>query len=207
MGKLTLLTESVPATPGAGYAVQYPDSLTKRLALVDDAGKVTGIISKRDSTAAQGPGFASDTYLTDSGILIPSGGMRVGQRYQWKIGVTKTAAGTASAVYTVRIGSAQTTADTSRLAMTASAAQTAAADEGLLMVDYVVRSVAASGVCAGCAAWAKTLAGNAGLGGSEVAVGAGFDNQALAGLFVGLSINGGASAAWTVDIVSADLIA
>ena len=108
-----------------------------------------------------------------------------------------------AAVYTVRIGTAKTTSDASRLALTATVAQTAVASAGLIVVSVVVRSVSQSGAIAG----GVGVAASVGLGSGIDGVGATFDNSALAGQFIGLSINGGASAAWTVTSVSAEMLA
>jgi len=205
MADILIDNEAVPSTPASGKSLIYVDSTTKGLVHVDDTGRVKGSLSRNDATASLGAGFASDTYVTNSGLLIPSSGMKAGQLYKWMIAGSKTAAGTATAVYTIRIGTGQAVTDTSRLALTAGA-QTAAADNGLLIVVVQVRSVSATGVISGCAAWAKTQAGTAGLGGSIDGVSSSFDNSALAGQYVGLSINAGASAAWTLTVVSAELI-
>lgn len=178
---------------------------TERLAMhamdLDEAGHSASVV-RRSSTASQGAGFSSDTYVTDSGLLIPSYGMKVGQLYRWTLSLSKTAAGTAAAVVTVRIGSAQTTADTARLTLTASVAQTATADNGLLHVIVGIRSVSATGVIAG----GFGVASAGGLGGGADGVSSTFDNTNLDGLYVGLSINGGASAAWTLTHVAGELV-
>lgn len=157
------------------------------------------------STASQGAGFATDTYVTGSSLQIPTGGMVAGMRFEWTITASKTAASTAVPSYNVRIGSNQSTADTSRLALTASAAQTAVTDAGVLTVSVIVRSVGASGVIAGGSGWASR-GGATGFGGGASNVSASFDNSNLAGQFIGLSMNGGASAAWTVQSVYAELV-
>jgi hypothetical protein len=201
MADILIDTQGAPATPAAGKAVLFIDSTTKRFITLNDAGNFNGRLSGNDASASQGAGFASDTYVTNSGILIPSIGMKAGQLYRWLISLSKTAAGTAAAVVTVRIGAAQTTSDTSRLALTASVAQTAAAANGILQVMVGVRNVGASGVIAG----GFGMMSSVGLGGGADGVSSSFDNSALAGQFVGLSINGGASAAWTITHVSCDL--
>lgn len=202
MADLLLDVQSAPATPAAGQAALFVDTTSKRLVQVDDTGMRCGApLSRKWSTASQA-GFAADTYVTNSGILIPSFGMQAGQKYRWVITGAKTAAGVAAAVYTVRIGSLQTTGDTARLTLTANVAQTAAVSGGVLTVEVLVRSVGASGVIAGGVGWAASV----GFGGGISALAAGFDNSALAGLFIGLSINGGASAAWTLDSVEALLV-
>lgn len=157
------------------------------------------------STSNQGAGFATDTYVTNSGLLIPAGGMVAGMRFQWTITATKTNASTASPIYTVRIGANQSTADTSRLSWTASAAQTAVTDGGVLTISVLVRSVSASGVIAGGGGWASR-GGATGFGGGGSGVSAAFDNSNLAGQYIGISINGGASASWTIHSVYAELI-
>jgi hypothetical protein len=202
MADLLIDNQSVPSTPAAGKAVVYIDSTTKKVGLVDDAGLVRGTLSRNAATASQGAGFASDTYVTNSGLLIPSCGMKAGQLYRWRITLSKTAAGTAATVLTVRIGSTQTTSDTSRLALTSSTAQTAAVAEGILYIEVGVRNVSATGVIAGGFGFAAAV----GLGGGKDGVSSTFDNSALAGQYVGLSINGGASAAWTITHVDAELI-
>jgi hypothetical protein len=205
MGLLYLDADSNPAVPPGGRSVTIYDNVSKGMCTQNDAGRWSGSLSRNDATASQGPGFAADTYVTNSGLIIPSFGMKAGMLFRWFVTASKTAAGTAAAVYTVRIGAAQGVGDTARLALTA-AAQTAAADNGLLIVIASVRNVGASGVIAGAASWAKTQAGTAGLGGSIDGVSSTFDNSALAGQYVGLSINGGASAAWTLTAVSSELI-
>lgn len=207
MADLLMDNETLPSTPAAGKSIWFVDSTVKRLVNLDDAGMVKGLLSKNFSTASQGAGFAADTYVTNSGLLIPSFGLIAGMYVRWVITGSKTAAGVAQAVYTIRVGSGQATTDTSLLALTAGA-QTAAADNGTLVVTAVFRSVGAgsAAVIAGGASWAKTQAGTAGLGGSLDGVSSGFDSTAKAGQFLGLSINGGASAAWTLTSVAAELI-
>jgi hypothetical protein len=157
------------------------------------------------STADDATGFASDTYVTGSSLLIPSGGMVAGMRFVWTITAVKTAASTATPTYTIRIGANQSTADTSRLALTANNAQTAVTDKGILTVTCLVRNVGASGVIAGGSGWAART-GAVGFGSGSSAVSSTFDNSNLAGSYIGLSINGGTSSAWTINSVYAELI-
>ena len=202
MATLTLDTQSAPATPPSGKGRMFFDSTTKKLCFVDDSGMIGGRLYHRTSTASQGAGFASDTYVTDSGLLIPSFGMKAGMVFRWWITLSKTAAGTAATVVTVRTGANQSTADTSRLALTSSTAQTAAVAEGIIMVTAVVRSVSATGVVAG----GFGVMAPVGLGGGKDVVSGTFDNTAMQGLYMGLSINGGASAAWTITTVQGEII-
>jgi hypothetical protein len=194
--------QTAPTTPAAGKSVAWNDSTTKAFVHTDDSGRHTGSLSRNDAVGSLSIA-AADTYITNSGLLIPSFGMKTGMLFRWFITVTKTAAGTAQAIYTVRIGSNQSTADTSRLALTATTAQTAAVSSGILIVIAHVRTVSASGVIVG---GVGVTSNNAGLGSGISGVSSTFDNTALAGQYLGLSINNGTAGAWTVETVTSELI-
>ncbi len=205
MARLRLAEQSKPGTPAAGYSTTWPDSTSPQWFTIDDAGRVWGR-SFNAATAAQGAGFSSDTYVTNSDILIPSFGFQAKTVFVWTVSASKTAASTATPVYSIRIGANRTTGDTARLAITGPA-QTAAADVGELTILVTVRSVGASGVIQGSTFWRHNGAAvgfcNNDAGAVE-ATSSGFDNSALGGQYIGLSINGGASAAWTLTQVRAE---
>jgi hypothetical protein len=206
MGTALFDNQSVPATPAAGKSRLYVDSTTKRPILVDDTGGLRGtFLSGNDSTASQTLGTAN-TYVTNSGILIPSTGMKAGMLFRWYAFYTKTAASTATVAYTVVIGPNQTTADTVRATLT-SVAQTAVVDGGLFMFMFHIRSVGASGATAFNYSISGKVAANAvGFGSSALdVVPSTFDNTALAGQYVGLCINPGAASAWTSTMVECKL--
>lgn len=207
---LILLNESaLPGTITSGKGGLWWDTTSSLFFTKNDANRYFGQ-SNNASTASQGAGFASDTYVTDSDILIPGFSMQAKTIFRWVISVSKTAAGTATPVYTFRIGAARTTADTSRLVLTGPA-QTAAADVGVITLHLVCRNVGAAGVLQGTVSINHNGAA-AGLANNDAsaveATSAGFDNQvaAIAGQFIGLSINGGASAAWTITQVRAEVV-
>lgn len=201
MADILIDAQANPSTPAASKGVIYLDNTTKRLALLDDGGIVrAGGLSGNHATAQQ-TGFATDTYVTGSGILIPSVGMQVGQLYWWEIGIEKTAAGTTAFVATVRTGSLQSVSDTSRCALTQTVAQAATASANILFVRAFVRTVSASGVLVGSMGFTGTQMGD-----GDRIVSSTFDNTAMAGLYVDLSINGGTSASYTIDYVKAGLI-
>mgnify|MGYP001429685839 CR=1 FL=1 len=153
-------------------------------------------------------GFSSDTYVAGSSIPIPSISMTAGMWWRWQLVIVKTAAGTAQPAWSVRIGANQSTADTARLSIS-TAAQTAAVDLALVTILVNCYSVGASGVLKG-AVWiqhnlaatgfANTPAGFNLVGGTS----AGFDNRSLGGSYIGLSINAGASADWSISQVLAE---
>jgi hypothetical protein len=130
--------------------VLWVDSTTKKGVIqTDDSGIHHGILSHNNSTAAQGAITTTEVYLTGSGIKIPSFGMQVGMTFVWYISASKTAASTAAPIWTWRIGAAQTTGDTSRLALTSGQAQTAVASDGTLIAMVTVPTVSATGTIAG----------------------------------------------------------
>lgn len=160
------------------------------------------------STAAQGAGFATDTYLTGSNVAIPSGYPVVGTSYRLWFSVSKTAAGTATPILIVRYGTAGSTADTARLTFTFGAG-TAAVDRGILEVLATFRTVGSgtSAVLQGTARLTSNLT-TTGLSNAvkalEVTSG-GFDST-VASSIIGASYNGGASAAHTLQLVRSELI-
>lgn len=161
------------------------------------------------SVASQGAGFASDTYLTGSEIAIPAGSLKAKTVYHCVFNVTKTAAGTATPIINIRFGTNGTTADTSLGTLTFSA-QTAAIDEGMFQVWVTFRTVG-GGTSAviqslGRLTHRLSITGfGTGVSEPEIATSGGFDST-VANSIIGLSINGGTSAAWTVSLVQAELI-
>ena len=159
------------------------------------------------STTSQGAGFASDTYLTGSNILLPSSRPKVGTLYRCRFHAVKTAAGTATPIIQLRYGTNASTADTSICSFTFGSG-TAAADTGWWEVVGLFRSVGSgtSAVIAGC----TNLTSNLTTTGFSNAVkvvqttSSGFDST-TANTYLGVSVNGGSSASWTVQIVHAVL--
>lgn len=209
MARIIMAEESTPATPSAGNGTIYVDSTSSKLSFVDDSGRkyiVTGGGVTNSSIAALTVN-AADTYVTDSDLLIPAFGVQAKTRFTWNISASKTAAGTATPIYTIRTGAARTTSDTARLALTGPA-QTAVADIGTLTIMVTVRNIGAAAVIAGTAFWAhRGTAANtttSGTGFANDTTGhvegnsAGFDSSALAGTFIGLSLNSGTAGVWTV---------
>lgn len=182
----------------------FVDSSAGILCTKDSAGIYRGR-SKNAAIASQA-GFAADTYVLNSNLVIPSFSLQAKTRLLWLISAAKTAAGIATPIFQIRIGAAGALADTSRLTLTGSA-QTAAIDQGVFLIMATVRNVGAAGVIAGTLSLAHNLAATgfaSNAAGVVEANGAGFDNTALGGLHIGLSINGGASAAWTVTQVQVE---
>jgi hypothetical protein len=207
MADILLDEQSVPSTPSAGTGVIWPDTATSGLAYRDDAGKtspITGTLSS--GTAAQVLGTA-DTVVTGSRVLVPSAGLQVGSVYHVRVSLSKNATGTAAPVWTVRLGTAGTTSDASQWTHTG-VAQTAIAETGYYELLCTVRSIGASGVLQGTLTVART-GGTAATGLASVPVvevsGAAADKTWASGQGLLLSINPGASSAWTVTQCVAEL--
>lgn len=158
------------------------------------------------SIAAQGAGFAADTYLTGSYVPIPAGRLQPKSKYRLRFHASKTAAGTATPIVTVRLGTAGTTADAARATLTHTA-QTAAVDTMVYDLSVNFRAVGTTAVITALGVLDHTLAAT-GFSVSNTsiinAVSASFD-ATTANLGIGVSVNGGTSAAWTVQLVEAEV--
>lgn len=201
-----LLTHELPVNEGG---VSKKVTLDQILALDGAMSSAYGPYA-----APQGPGFAADTYLTGSRCLIPAatgrGSLKSGSIYRCKIPISKTAAGTAAPTLTVRFGTAGTTSDAT-IGTINLPAQTAAADEGLIEL-FVTWATVGSGTAAAIRYFASLAhrLSTTGLANSATPViipssaGNGHSSQ-LASAGIGVSINAGASAAWTTGVVQAEL--
>lgn len=162
----------------------------------------------RASNADQSP-FATDTYLAGASIPIPNSRLQVGSIYECEFNVAKTAAGVAAPVITLRIGTLGTVSDSSKGSLTFSA-QTAVSDEGLFKVQLVWRTLGSG--TSGLVRLVGSLIHENGITGlstknSDIVTtnSVGYDST-VANSIIGLSVNGGASAAWTIHLVQSKLI-
>ncbi len=166
------------------------------------------------STAAQTPTAGTDTYLAGSLIPLPVGGFRGptgsaqdGSKITWRIVMTKTAVGTVASTFTIRVGTAGTTGDTSRC--TAFSTGTASAAIDVAVVNITVYATAGGAVATlNCSATlTHTLTATTGWNTSGYVVQAyttqtSFDSTP-AGTKIGLSFNGGTSLVATIQSVDA----
>ena len=160
-----------------------------------------------DASIADQVGFDVDTYVADSNIIIPSHGFALRSMFYWRISASKTADGLASPVYSIRVGTGLSTLDTAILQLTGSP-QTADTDNGVLHVMATVRAIGTLTVVQGSAWWVhKGKSGSHAVGFCEDNTGqvdgtsATFDSTAFAGQYIGLSIDAGTDAAWTITQV------
>ncbi len=164
-------------------------------------------VATKSQNISGATGFSTDTYLTNSNIKFPTP-PKVGTTYKLLFDVTKTAAGTATPILTIRLGTAGAIADTARCVLTFGAG-TAAVDVGLLEAICTFKTVGATtlAVLVAMSRWTTNLTTTGLTNAQKVALStsAGFDST-VKDLIIGASYNGGASAAHTITLVRAEVI-
>lgn len=195
-GTALLGTERIPMVQAGGTDYTTPQALDAYIGPIRKAAVAAQALS------------AADTYLTDSRLVLPQARMQAGVVMRGRIVLTKTAAGVASPVFSIRAGTAGSTADTAMLTYTG-VAQTAVVDTGYLEFQCTFRVVGASAVLASWLRFDHDLAST----GFATAT-RGFQGQAVSSTFnsaasnmgIGVSINPGASAAWTMQQSYVELV-
>jgi hypothetical protein len=210
MAGLLLDNEALPAAPAAGKLIVVGHTATKQLVVRDDSGKTATLTGEiQNYNTADVVANAADTYITGSGLTVPTGMLlQVGTRFKWRFYITKTAAGVASPVFTIRVGTAGTTADAARVTFTQVAAQTAAVDAAFVEISAILRNVGAAGVLAAglCMNHVLATTGFSTLGTNvQQVTSAGFDTT-VAGTIIGVSVNPGAAGVWTFPVVGAQML-
>lgn len=165
-----------------------------------------GLEVRNFSVVAQVIATAARDFVDGSQLLVPSSGLKVGSKIRFVLDLTKTAAGTASAVFDIAFGTDGDVNDTARVSFT-KIAGTAAIDTMRVVIEAVVRSVGSAGVVVGQFSMTHNLlaTGFSTLpAASLVTISSGFANDGQE-LFIGLNITSGASDVWTVQKVEASL--
>lgn len=200
---------SLPASCAGTTAKLLYNSTTNLFSCGTDQTSAAGTATQfNQSVAAQTPAV-TDTYVIGSSIAIPSATLKIGTRYHLVFNVSKTsAAGTATPILNVRFGTLGTTGDAAKCTLTWTA-QTAATDSGTFEVWTTFRAVG-SGTTAilQCSGQRMHGASITGLGNlvseTKMVTSAGFDST-VASSIIGASITIGTSAAWTINLVQAEL--
>lgn len=199
---LTLLTGECAEWNSVGWTVYTAQGIAK------SAPVSGGLMIVNASVAAQA-GFAANTYLDGSRLLLPTGLVRAGTSMYWVFDAVKTAASTAAPSIIIRVGTAGAIGDTARVTFTFSV-QTAVIDRAIFEIWANFRSVGSgtAAVVAGIARLHHQLAATgfntvqpAGL--QTLAVTSGGFDSTPAGTYAGLSVLGNTAAAWTVTVVQA----
>lgn len=108
-----------------------------------DANGAAPLGLRNSSTAATLYTAAALTLIPGSNILLPPTGFQIGTLFRWKVPISKTAAGVAGRVLSIRVGTTGTTADAIVQTWAAGTA-TAAIDAGWMDVTYEITAIGAS---------------------------------------------------------------
>lgn len=199
--------EVTKANLNAGEALEYVEGIGWF-----ELAAPLGLATPNYSTSAQTPTAATLTQLAGSTITVPVGKLRIGTIFKWFFDITKTAAGTATSAYHVRIGTANTTGDTAVLTFTKPLG-TAVIDTGIIEIRAVVRGpLSASCILAGVFEMRHNLASTGhnttpatATPSTIITVSSGFD-ATTAGLFVSLSCTTGSADAITTQVMTAEAL-
>lgn len=199
----TTVAELIKITLSAGDSLEY----------IEGVGffKIPNPVNAPDprvSVADQSVGASTTAYITNSDLHVSAGRpLKAGTVLRWHVCFTKTAAATASMTFDLRVGTAGTTADTSRASL-ATGTQSAVADAAELEVACTIRSISASGTITTSMQMEHNLAAT-GFAPTNVVVAnttsAAFDTTAT-NLVFGLSLTTGASHAITVTRAVAEFL-
>lgn len=199
----TIIAELIKITLSAGDSLEY----------IEGVGffKIPNPVNAPDprvSVADQAIGASVTNYITNSDLHVSAGRpLKAGTVLRWHVCFTKTAAATASMTFDLRVGTAGTTADTSRASL-ATGTQSAVADAAELEVACTIRSISASGTITTSMQLEHNLAAT-GFAPTNVVVAnttsAAFDTTAT-NLVFGMSLTTGASHAITVTRAVAEFL-
>lgn len=213
MSYLTLTQQSsTPSTPASGKVVLFATNSPKpkpKLVLPD--GSVwnpqsnDGMLFNSNTSDSAAAGV--DTYLAGSALTIPVGvNVQVGTQFKWRLHATKTASGIAAPHLYLRGGTAGTTADSALAQFDFTVSQSASVDTMHAEVNAEIKAIG-SGMSALIEAgfFARHIGNSVGMWGNtlpivDAPVSTGFDST-VANLIFGISVNPGASATWTFQIV------
>lgn len=199
------------STPAGAQEIPVNDAgTTKKLTLTQVNAYCEPVSTASVASQTLGTG---DTYLTGSGLTVVASRFQAGTYYRSKIDMTKTGAGTAVATMTLRMGTLGTTSDAAICLFTFPSAQTAVIDNGFFEVFANFRSVGAgtSAVVEGVLKIQRTNTTTGFLSTSALqfmapirVTSSGFNSTTVTK--IGISINAGASSAWTTQLVQTDLL-
>lgn len=147
---------------------------------------------------------ATDTYLTGSSLLMVNE-VQIGTIYRWRLSASKTAAGTGTPVFSLRVGAGATVTDTARSTFTG-VAQTAATDVGWFELAAVVRATGATTVLQSVLKMEHkgTTGGMQNAAQTQIlqSLSTGF-NSTIANTQIGISVNPATAGVWTFQLVTA----
>lgn len=202
--KISALTAASSALAADEFPVN--EAGTTKKVTIGQVQVLMGNSLRSASTSSQSLSAATLTQLTGSSLAVPSGKLRIGTYFRWMFDITKTAAGTASSAYHVRIGTNNTTSDTAILTFTKPAG-TGVADTGIIIITAIVRGpLSASCIMTGNFQLTHNLSstGHATIPCVGINVVSSSFDATVANLFVSLSATTGASDAITIQCLTAE---
>ena len=172
--------------------------------------KLAGIREVVTNSAASGatPVAATETVLAGSQIVLPSA-LKVGDRFKWRVSMTKTAAGTGTSAFKVKSDKTAViaAASTTVLTLTFPTAETAAVGSALVDIEAIVTAISATaGASIGSLIAVSTATAATGFSNQEVGAVATTLDTSSDIESVGLTIVTGAADVVTVNYVSAEYI-
>lgn len=202
-GTNTIVFESFTLAPGERFSY----SETAGIRVFDASGLEKQQTSPRASgnaNTADVVASAADTYLAGSSLAI-GGRVQATTFFKWRFRASKTAAGVVAPIFSIRTGTAGTTADAARTTHTSTAAQTAVTDSGMIEIDAVLRVAGSSAILQSDIRMDHVSADGAGMGTLRylTATSAAFDITP-AGTIIGVSCNPGTAGVWTFQMVSVE---
>lgn len=219
MSKIQLVQQAAaPVAPSSGKVALYVDNGTVpalNLLLPDGSTyKPFSDINEQvfNNNTSDVVATGADTHLTGSALMIPSGHrVQVGTLFRWHLEASKTAAGTATGQFNVRVGTLGTVGDTGVALFNFTAAQSATVDSMAVTIDAVVRSIGAAAVLQCVLEAESPKSGALGfwtiLAPQMPATSATntFDST-VDSLYFSISANPGASGVWTFQMVKGEVL-
>lgn len=132
---------ALPAVSAALLADEVPvneGGTTKKMSLTQLAA-LFGNTLYNASVADQTINAGVTALLTGTTVAIPVGKLRIGTRFRFVLALSKTAAGTASNIFTFQLGTNGTTADADILTFTLPATATGVVDNALINIEVTIR--------------------------------------------------------------------
>lgn len=209
MARITLNNQTVPSTPSSGNTTLYTETTQKRLMELNDAGAPFALRSYTNATTTtQSISANTNTYITGASLAIPYV-LRVGTIFRWVIELSKDNAqtGTTAPSWTVVYGTNASISDTARLTFTGVAPTNGVADDQIVMIDALIRSVGGSGVISGVYFATHIGAAATQVTGlmnqpTDVKKATGTFDTTVASSTIGVGVNLGANTAGTINHVS-----
>lgn len=187
------------STTAKTHAVGDPFTPTVNAGALNNFSQNVGAVGTANASA-QSLTASSANLITGTSIPLATGALRVGNRFRFVIGLTKTGAGTATWTAVVKFGTADTTSD-GAIATWTSGTNTALIDTAILIIECNITAIGSgTSATASCMAFYTNGQGTAitGLGSIAAAPGstAGFNSTATSP-FLHVDITPGASAVMT----------